>query len=142
MVFKLQELINKIRGQTPTAPRGCETRGFCPEDLVRRTVRAGKVELPILNLAGLWALRQLVADDGDDAANILKVLWVLRHQHTDRILDVVANAPTPAELAALGREIDLASLADYLRALEEMFALLSKKKPLGGDGGATAKASP
>ena len=112
------------------APGAGRPRPFAPGDLIRRRVRVGAAELPILNLAGLWALRALTTE-GDDARNLLVTIWVLRHQDTDRIADVAAQPPTAAELAALGREIDLVSLPDYAAALEEMLSLVAKKKAAG-----------
>ncbi len=125
--------LTEIRERLNASARkgGAREGGYAAADLVRRTVRAGAVELPILNLAGLWALRALAPEGGDDAENLLKTIWVLRNQHTDRILNVAAEPPTAAELAALGRAIDLSTLADYVAALEEMLALIAKKKSAG-----------
>ncbi len=119
------DLVAKLRaGRARPRPEGAPAAA----DLVRKTVRAGRVELPILNLAGLWALQAISRDGDDDAGNLLRILWVLRHQSTDRILSAAAEPPAAAELAAVGREIDLAALGDYVAALEEMLALVSKKK--------------
>jgi hypothetical protein len=122
----LEQILTRLRaGRSPaTGPRSPYTAA----DLARRTVRAGAVELPILNLAGLWALRALAPDDGNEADGLVKILWVLRHQHDDRIADAAVRPPSAEELAAVAREVDLASLPDYVAALEAMLAFVSKKK--------------
>jgi hypothetical protein len=125
-MWSLEEIIAKLRA--PRRDALVPEREPAAADLLRRTVRAGAVELPILNLAGLWALRALAAADGNDAEELIKVLWVLRHQNDDRILAVADAPPSAAELAAVGRDVDLGSLADYVAALEAMLALVSKKK--------------
>jgi len=123
----IEKLIAKLNELTAARRRPAAAR-CTAGDLVRRKVRAGAVELPILNLAGLWALRALARDEGDDAGNLLRIIWVLENQESDRILDAAANPPTSAELAAVGRRVDLASLGDYVEALETMLAAASKKK--------------
>ena len=119
-----QILARLSRGRRPSPERA----PYAAPDLVRRVVRAGAVELPILNLAGLWALRALVAEDGNDADGLIKLLWILRHQQTDRMLDIAAHPPSPEELAAVARAVDLVSLPDYVAALDAMLELVSKKK--------------
>jgi len=125
-MWPLEQILSRLHsGRIPAAgPR----QPYAAADLARRVVRAGAVELPILNLAGLWALRALAADDGNDADGLIKILWVLRHQHDDRIADAAVRPPSAEELAAVAREVDLASLPDYVAALEAMLALVSKKK--------------
>ncbi len=126
-IDRIREKLKGARGH-----RGAESHppdgGYAAADMLRRRVRAGDVELPILNLAGLWALRTLVSENGDDADALLKIIWVLHNQESDRILEVATAPPSSAELAALGRTIDLATLPDYLAALAEMLSLVSKKK--------------
>ena len=75
-------------------------------------------------------MRRLGCQEGDDPAALIKILWVLRHQQEERVLDVEDDPPTPAELAAVGREVDIASLGDYVAALDKMFSLLEKKTGL------------
>jgi hypothetical protein len=82
-------------------------------------------------------LRALAADEHNDADALVKILWVLRHQNEDRIFDVAAKPPAPEELAAVARGVDVASLPDYVAALDAMLDILIKKKPPPPGGGPT-----
>lgn len=124
----VKKLLEALRRE-PSGEMAGGPRPYQALDLVRKTVKHGRAELPILNLAGLWALRRLDCARGDDPAALLKILWVLRHQEEERVLNVEDDPPAPAELAAIGREVDIASLGDYVAALDKMFSLLEKKTP-------------
>lgn len=137
-MWPLEKILTRLRaGRAP----GRAPAPFTAADLARRTVRAGAVELPILNLAGLWALRALAPAEDNEADGFIKILWVLRHQHDDRIADAAARPPSAEELAAVAREIDLVSLPDYVAALDAMLALVSKKKTPPATTPATTRAS-
>jgi len=123
---KLRKLTTREREALGEMSEEVSSSAPAPEDVIRRTVKAGSAELPILNLNGLWALRKLLRDDTNEAEAMLTIVWVLRNQHRPELVDVVAGGAPKDELAALACEIDLAAAADILAAFEAMVA------PFGG----------
>ncbi|MCP4231264.1 MAG: hypothetical protein GY771_14100 [bacterium] len=105
---------SKVEGKRPS--RG-EPK---PEDLTAKTLRHGDVELPIINLNGLWALRKLMEQERDDVESLLLLLWVLRNQHRADLMRIISDGIDDAELTQLASAIDVGQLNDYLAALEEM----------------------
>jgi hypothetical protein len=117
-----REALNEMRDEA-------RTPGPAPEDMVRRTVKVGSTELPILNLNGLWALRKLLDDDKNEAEAMLTIVWVLLNQHRPGLVDEVADGIPKDELAELACDMDLTTAADVLTAFEKMVA------PFGGKNG-------
>jgi hypothetical protein len=91
-----------------------------PEDLTAKTISRNEVELPIINLNGLWALRRLLSEERDDIESLLLLLWVLRNQHRADLTQVVSDGVDETELAHLALAINIEQLNDYLGALEKM----------------------
>jgi hypothetical protein len=118
----LRKLTNREREALSEMRDEVRTPGPVPEDMVRRTVKVGSTELPILNLNGLWALRRLLNGDKNEAEAMLTIVWVLLNQHRPGLVDEVANGIPKAELRELACEIDLTTAADVLAAFEEMVA--------------------
>jgi hypothetical protein len=125
----LRKLTNREREALDEMRDGTRTDGLAPEDMVRRTVKVGSTELPILNLNGLWALRKLLDGGKNEAEAMLTIVWVLLNQHRPGLVDDVADGIPKAELVELACEIDLTTAADVLAAFEEMVA------PFGGKNG-------
>jgi hypothetical protein len=98
-------------------------------NLSRKSVAFGGIELPLPNLNALCAIRTLTAENkGDELQQLLAMIWVLRHQQEDRILEVGDRPPTSGELAEVGREISGKDLPKYCACLQEMFLLLGEGK--------------
>lgn len=116
----MKEILKKLRRKSKAS--GEEARRGIPkaEDVAAKTIRCGGVELPVINLNGLWALRKLMAEERDDVESLLLLLWVLDNQHRPGLAEEVAEGVDPTELAKLASSIDLERLGDYLAALEEM----------------------
>jgi len=97
-------------------------------NLSRKTVTKQGVTLPIPNLNALMAIRTLTAGEKDEMRALLSVVWVLRLQGEERILEVADNPPSAKELAELGREIGADDLPNYVACLQEILSLLGGKK--------------
>lgn len=123
----LRKLTNREREALNEMRDEVRTPGPVPEDMVRRTVKVGSTELPILNLNGLWALRRLLNGDKNEAEAMLIIVWVLLNQHRPGLVDEVAGGIPKDELTELACEIDLTTAADVLAAFEEMVAPFGEK---------------
>jgi len=107
----------------------CGDVGLTALNLSRKTVAVDGVELPLPNLNALCAIRTLTGENkGDELQKLLAIIWVLRHQQEDRILEVGERPPTACELAEIGREISTQDLPKYCACLQEMFLLLDEKR--------------
>ena len=127
----LRKLTNREREALSEMSEEVRSSGPAPEDMLRRTVKVGSAEIPILNLNGLWALRKLLGDDTNEAEAMLTIVWVLRNQHRPELVDNIADGVPKNEFSALACEIDLAAAADILAAFEEMIAPFGEKS--GGE---------
>ena len=114
------EILKKLRRKNKTVDKKVRRGEPTAEDIAAKTIRCGEVDLPVINLNGLWALRKLMREERDDVESLLLLLWVLKNQSRANLSQEVAEGVDKAELAKLASSIDLEQLGDYLAALEEM----------------------
>jgi len=122
------EILKKLRRKNKTVDKKVRRGEPKAEDISAKTIRYGEVDLPIINLNGLWALRKLMREERDDVESLLLLLWVLKNQHRPGLSQEVAEGVDNAELAKLASSIDIEQLGDYLAALEEMMQGVSTGK--------------
>ena len=114
------EILKNLRRKDKIAGEKARRGEPTAEDITAKTIRHGEVDLPVINLNGLWALRKLMCEERDDVESLLLLLWVLKNQHRPDLSREVAEGVDNVELASLASSIDLEQLGDYLAALEEM----------------------
>jgi hypothetical protein len=102
------------------------------EDLVKNKVTIGDVSLPLPNLVALGKIRKMLLQEGFEFSpdHVVKLLWILSVQDTERILEVDENPPTDKELWEYGKDINVLNVDDYVDCILAMLQMSDIKKKL------------